>query len=87
MQKINVLKKQVEEYDLLLQEIEEAEILIEMVLEEQAYGMYSDIRDAIKIIDKAFDDFKLKTLLSDEFDSKNAILAIHSGAGGLEAQD
>ena len=87
MQKINVLKKQAEEYDLLLQEIEEAEILIEMVLEEQAYGMYSDIRDAIKIIDKAFDDFKLKTLLSDEFDSKNAILAIHSGAGGLEAQD
>lgn len=87
MQKINVLKKQVDEYDDLLQEIEDAEMLIEMILEEQAYGMYSDIRDTIKNIDKDFEEFKLRTLLSGEFDSKNAILAIHSGAGGLEAQD
>lgn len=87
MQKINELKKQVEEYDNLIQEIEDAEILIEMILEEEAYGMYKEIEESIKSIDKKADKFKLKTLLSGEYDSKNAILAIHSGAGGLEAQD
>ncbi len=87
MQRINELKKQVEEYDNLIQEVEDAETLIEMILEEEAYGMYSEIELAIKSIDKSANQFKLKTLLSGEFDTKNAILAIHSGAGGLEAQD
>lgn len=87
MQEINELKKQVEEYDRLIEEIEETEILIEMVLEEQAREMYGEISASIKDIDKKADDFKLKALLSGEYDTKNAILAIHSGAGGLEAQD
>jgi peptide chain release factor 2 len=87
MQKINQLKRQVEEYDNLIQEIEDTEILIEMILEEQAYGMYKEIEQSVKSIDKKADQFKLKTLLSGEYDTKNAILAIHSGAGGLEAQD
>lgn len=87
MQKINELKKQIEEYDNLIEEVEDAETLIEMVLEEQAYSMYGEIKEAIKSIDKTASEFKLKTLLSGEFDKKNAILAIHSGAGGLEAQD
>lgn len=87
MQDINELKKQIEDYDSLMEEIEETEIMIEMVLEEQAREMYGEISKSIRDIDKKADDFKLKTLLSGEYDTKNAILAIHSGAGGLEAQD
>lgn len=87
MQKINELKRQIEEYDDLLEEIDELEIMIEMILEEQAYDMYSEILKGIKVVDKKSEEFKLKTLLSGEYDTKNAILAIHSGAGGLEAQD
>ncbi len=87
MQKINKLKKQVEEYDSLIGEIEDTETLIEMILEEEAYSIYNEVKAAIKNIDKRAEDFKLKTLLSGEYDDNNAILAIHSGAGGLEAQD
>lgn len=87
MQRINQLKKQVEEYDSLIEEIEDTEVLIEMILEEEAYSIYNEVKTAIKNIDKRVEDFKLKTLLSGEYDDKNAILAIHSGAGGLEAQD
>ena len=87
MQKIKTLKTPVKEYDDLLLEIEDLEVLIELILEEQAYGMYGEIRQSLKRIDKEAEKFKLNALLSGDYDSKNAILAIHSGAGGLEAQD
>lgn len=87
MQKIKALKTSVKEYEDLIQEIEDLEILIELVLEEDAYGMYGEIKESLNQITKKAEEFKLNALLSGEFDSKNAILAIHSGAGGLEAQD
>ncbi len=87
MQKIKLLKTPVKEYDDLIGEIEELEILIELILEEEAYEMYSEIKDSLGKIAKRADHFKLQTLLSGEYDRNNAILAIHSGAGGLEAQD
>ncbi len=38
-------------------------------------------------ITKALDEFELQVLLSGDYDSNNAILEIHSGAGGTEASD
>lgn len=87
MQKAKNLKDQVKEYDDLLFAIEDLELLIELILEEAAYDMYKEVKESLKLISKKAETFKLNTLLSGEYDSKNAILAIHSGAGGLEAQD
>ena len=87
MQKSKGLNDQIKEYDDLIGDIEDLETLMELVLEEQAYDMYKDIsRDLNKLMKKS-DKFKLNTLLSGEFDKNNAIISIHSGAGGLEAQD
>lgn len=87
MQEIKSLKSQVKEYDDLIQTIEDLETLIDLVLEEEAYEMYEEIRRGLEKLSKEADSFKLNTLLSGEFDKNNAILSIHSGAGGLEAQD
>ncbi len=38
-------------------------------------------------INKQFEDFEIKTLLSNDYDHSNAILEIHPGAGGTESQD
>ena len=87
MQKSKGLNDQIKEYDDLIGDIEDLETLMELVLEEQAYDMYKDIsRDLNKLVKKSA-SFKLNTLLSGEFDKNNAIISIHSGAGGLEAQD
>lgn len=43
----------------------------------------SDIKD----LEKALDQFSIEILLSGQYDSNNAILEIHAGAGGTEAQD
>jgi len=87
MQQSKALKNQVEEYDGFISEIEDLEIMMELVLEEEAYEMYKEIEIGLKKLSKEADKFKLSTLLSGEFDKNNAILSIHSGAGGLEAQD
>ena len=41
----------------------------------------------IEYLTTELEDFKIETLLKGKYDGKNAILTIHSGAGGTEAQD
>lgn len=87
MQEIKALKGQIKEYDDIILKIEDIETLMELVVEEEAYELYGEIKEGLEKLDKESEEFKLSTLLSGEFDKKNAILSIHSGAGGLEAQD
>ncbi len=87
MQKIKHLKNEVDRYENLMSEIEEIEIMLELVQEEESFEDYKEVAQAIEKLAKQADKYKLSTLLSGEYDRNNAILSIHSGAGGLEAQD
>ncbi len=87
MKEINLLNTKIKSYDDLISKLEDIEIFIEMALED---GSFSEFPEIIKTGEKIFkeaESFKLETLLSGEYDSNNAILAINSGSGGLEAQD
>lgn len=83
----NLLKDEVEKYDHLIARIEDLEVLIELVLEAEDYKDDKEIHEEMEAIGKISEDFKLAALLSGEYDKNSAILSIHSGAGGLEAQD
>lgn len=87
VKRLSDLKNQIREYDSLLGSIEDLEVLIELAIEEDDYETYKEIEKQFKEIDKEAQDYKISTLLSGEYDRNNAILSIHSGAGGLEAQD
>lgn len=87
MQDLNALNKQIDEYYDLIKAMEDLEVLIDLVIEEQAYDMYKEVSKELEVLTKESNEFKLNTLLSGEFDKNNAIISIHSGAGGLEAQD
>ena len=87
MQEIKSLKGQIKEYEDLMATIEDLEVLIDLVLEEEDLETYREIEEGLKDLSERADEFKLNTLLSGEYDKNNTILAIHSGAGGLEAQD
>ena len=87
MQKVKMLKSTIDEYDNLIASIEDLEIFIQLTIEEEDYTTIKEIKSLFKDIDKKSDEFKLSTLLTGEFDKNSAILSIHSGAGGLEAQD
>ena len=87
MQELKGINNEIKEYEELISEIEDLETLLELVIEDEDYDHYKEIQRALKILEENAQEFKLSTLLSGEFDKNNAILSIHSGAGGLEAQD
>lgn len=62
-------------------------LLIEMGYEENDASMAEEIEAEIKEFEGVFENLRIRTLLSGEYDSCNAIVTIHAGAGGTESCD
>lgn len=87
MQKIGSLKTKVTGYESLKSDYEDALVMIELADEEGDLSLLDDCTASVKDIETRVEDMTLSTLLSGEFDGKNALLTFHAGAGGTEAQD
>ena len=87
MQKIGSLKAKVTGYESLKSDYEDALVMIELADEEGDLSLLADCTASVKDIETRVEDMTLSTLLSGEFDGKNALLTFHAGAGGTEAQD
>ncbi len=61
--------------------------MIEMAIEEDDESFTEEILSELSRLSKSYDAQRIRALLSGEFDKNNAILSIHPGAGGTEAQD
>ncbi len=81
------LKDKIDFYKDTLKRVEDVEVLLELANEEQDESIVNEINNDIKLLAKEIDTLRINTLLSGEYDNNNAIVSIHSGAGGLEAQD
>ena len=87
LQRISQLKSRVADYNALKQEYDDVHTLIELANEEEDESLLDEVCEGVNgVIEKA-DAMRLTTLLSGEYDAKNAILTFHAGAGGTEAQD
>lgn len=86
-QKLKSNTDTIKEYEDMQGEVEDFELLLELIKEENDESQTSDLNKEMKNIDVAIEKLKLKTLLKGEYDKNNAILSIHAGAGGTEAQD
>lgn len=80
-------KALVNRYDELMEAIEDQETMIEIMEEMEDFDEYKNVVKAIERIERRVSEFKRLTLLNGEYDSSSAILSIHAGAGGMEAQD
>lgn len=80
-------KDGLEKYRALLARFEELELLWQMGVEEGDESVYGDVCAALKENEKALEALELEQMLSGKYDAKNAILTLHAGAGGTEAQD
>jgi len=61
--------------------------LCELAIEEEDESIISEIEKDFKEFKKDYEDLRLQTLLTGPYDKNNAILTLHAGAGGTEAQD
>jgi peptide chain release factor 2 len=83
----NALKRQVEAFEALEETLEDLEVSYELVKEEADEELFQDLNEQLDEFLKKTNDFELEVLLSEPYDSKNAILELHPGAGGTESQD
>lgn len=87
VQEANVIKEKIKEYEDIQGIFEDVEVLMELCEEEEDPSLLSDIKENLNTLEGRVKDLRIKTLLTGEYDKNSAILSIHSGAGGLEAQD
>lgn len=90
-QKLMQEKKSVERRLGALEKLENSyddiEIMIQLAEEEDDLDMVGEITESFSSLKSAVEDLKLETLLNGEYDANNAIMQLHAGAGGIDAQD
>lgn len=87
MKTLKSLKDDVETYAVLQEQYEEIKTLIEMANEENDASLIPEIQETLDSFITTFDDIRIRTLLSGEYDRDDAIVTLHAGAGGTESCD
>lgn len=87
LQRTSMLKGKVEGYNNLTAAYEDALALIELANEEEDLSLLEEAQGEVDKIKESLETQRLSTLLTGEYDSKNAIVTFHAGSGGTEAQD
>ena len=87
LQRIRRIKDKIEQYTELDAEYNDTLDMILMANEEGDESMLEELTSSVDHIEADLETKKLATLLNGEYDDKNAILTLHAGAGGTEAQD
>lgn len=84
------LKKQQTAFSELERELTDLQVgleLAEISDESEQNELLTDVQQGLKKWQGDYNDLQLQTLFTDKLDSNNAILTLHAGAGGTEAQD
>jgi peptide chain release factor 2 len=81
------LLQAVGEYDRRVKEVDDLEVLLDLAQEEEDHAALKEVVAELNRLEEAFNDWELRLLLGSEDDRENAILTIHAGSGGTEAQD
>ena len=87
MKELKNLKDTVGECDKLSTQYDDILTLIDMGYEENDESLIPEIRGELDEFIKEFDELRIGTLLSGEYDKNNAILKLNAGAGGTESCD
>ena len=87
MKELKNLKDIVETIEGLEHQYEDIETLIEMGYEEEDAQLAADIRMELDEFIATYEEIRMNTLLSEEYDADNAILKLNAGAGGTESCD
>jgi len=80
------IKDKIDRYESLVSRIEDVEILAELIDEDDEESIDEVIRE-IRSIEKDVESYRIELLLAGEYDRNDAILTLHAGVGGSDAND
>ena len=84
---LKVKKSLMENYLHLRRAFDDISVLIDMTIEEDDEAMVDEVLAELENVRKEYEAQRIEVLLCGEYDGSNAIISIHPGAGGTEAQD
>jgi peptide chain release factor 2 len=85
--RLSVLQSEVERVTGLRSRLDDIDIMHEMAIEEADASASAEVASELVRIKKAIDSLEIRTLLSGEYDERDALVSIRSGAGGVDAAD
>lgn len=86
-QEVTNMKDDVATYEHMRAQLADTATLYELAIEENDDSLDGEIREGLDKVRTELEHLRLTMLLSGEYDGNNAILTLHAGAGGTEAQD
>ena len=87
LKRINEIKDKVEKYKFINNELKTLIDLIDLLKQESDVDIEKELHSGTTKLEKDINELEISTLLSGKYDSNNAIVTLHPGAGGTEAQD
>lgn len=87
LKQIKDLKVELTSFDKVNSAYENLQITYELLKEEYDDTLMQDVEKDIQSLEAKVDKLRISSLLSEEYDTLNAIITIHAGAGGTESQD
>lgn len=87
LQELNDLKSTLEQYQKWQAQLEDASAIAELLELDTDKSLREEAAMNLRQLQKALDSFELQQLLSGQYDTEGAVLAINAGAGGTDAQD
>jgi peptide chain release factor 2 len=85
--RLSLLQNELDRFTALRGRIDDLEIMVELGREEEDADTLADAERELAKLRKAVESLEIRTLLSGEFDSREALVTIRSGAGGVDAAD
>ncbi len=86
-QRVKAVQGKINRYERLKAASEDLQTLVEMIEEEEDASLAEELVREYEAFARNVEELRLSTLLKGEYDSSNAVLSLHAGAGGTEAQD
>jgi peptide chain release factor 2 len=83
----NILKTKHDNFYALSDQLDDLDVSLELLQEEPDDDMQQELESGIHDLEEKMNSYEMALLLNGQYDANNAILEIHPGAGGTEAQD
>lgn len=87
IQKLAGLKERLAAFQALAKTHEDLQVLLELGEEEEDEETAREVAEGLRKLSRQVEEMELEVLLSGPYDRGNAIVSLHAGAGGTEAQD